>query len=185
MASILTDAQKKLVVARYTGPDKPTMDAVAAEFGCSFKVVFTTISRSLTPEQRKQEKILRYSRSKDGYRNPMHRKFGALHHNFKGAAADGKGYLTIVTPSWMVQGPKRVFQHHAVMCEALGLQQIPDGFHVHHISGDRTDNRLSNLALVSAGAHVALHHPIPLSDALSLWELHQFTIWKSQQTTAS
>jgi len=34
---------------------------------------------------------------------------------------------------------------------------LPEGYHIHHISGDRLDNRLENLAVMDAGEHIHLH----------------------------
>ena len=36
---------------------------------------------------------------------------------------------------------------------------IPEGFHVHHIDGDYTNNDVSNLEVLSPKAHTHLHHP--------------------------
>lgn len=38
---------------------------------------------------------------------------------------------------------------------------IPDGWHVHHVNGNRADNRLSNLSLIHGGTHVGLHSTQP------------------------
>ena len=34
---------------------------------------------------------------------------------------------------------------------------IPPGFHIHHINGDRQDNRIENLACMSNSEHLLLH----------------------------
>lgn len=176
----------RAVADAYCAEDKPTMKDLASRFRIGLKSVRSALYTHLTEDQRKSEAALRYSRTKLGALNPMTGKYGALHHNFVGAASDHKGYLTVLRPPFMTQGTsKRVFQHHAVMCEALGLSGIPEGFHVHHINGDKTDNRLENLCLASASGHVALHRSTPRSEELTLWELYQFSIWKSKRTPAS
>jgi len=36
--------------------------------------------------------------------------------------------------------------------------EVPRGYHVHHLNHDKTDNRLSNLAVMSAGEHQSHHY---------------------------
>lgn len=45
--------------------------------------------------------------------------------------------------------------HREVWKAAHG--DVPKGSHVHHANGDRSDNRLANLALLSAGDHAREH----------------------------
>lgn len=38
---------------------------------------------------------------------------------------------------------------------------IPNGYHIHHINGDHTDNNITNLECISASEHAKLHHMGP------------------------
>ena len=97
--------------------------------------------------------------SKLGEKNPMSGKFGDKHHNYKGQVGDGNGYLMQLKPDWYTgrKGSKHVFVHSVVMCEALGITEIPKGFTVHHIDGNKTNNSIDNLALITNSGHSKLH----------------------------
>lgn len=133
-----------------------TLSQIGEMVGASDKVVFTVVKRSFSNEERKARKIKNYRRSKLGTKNPM---FGKQPSNHKGDCLDGKGYLTVVRPAWYTDRPDnaRVFKHHVVICEALGLSTLPRGFVVHHIDGNPLNNSISNLALLTASAHTRLH----------------------------
>jgi hypothetical protein len=100
-----------------------------------------------------------YRDSKLGDKNPMFGKTLEKHHNYVGDVSDGKGYLMRVKPCWYTgrKGSKHVFVHHIVMCEALGLTEVPSGFCVHHVDHDPKNNDISNLMFLSMSAHSKLH----------------------------
>lgn len=133
-----------------------TMQGVADHTGVSLKNTRRILQTYLHPLELEDIKRKNYSRSKQGDKNPM---LGKHPVNYKGECADGKGYLTIYKPSWYTgrKGSERVFKHSVVMCEQLGLTEIPSGFVVHHIDGDKTNNNPNNLALMTMAAHARLH----------------------------
>lgn len=58
---------------------------------------------------------------------------------------------------------KYEFEHRLVMEMNIG-RKLERHEHVHHINGDKKDNRIENLELLSKGEHVALHNrerPMP------------------------
>src|SRR5690349_5370469 len=46
--------------------------------------------------------------------------------------------------------------HRAVWEQVHG--PIPKGYHIHHINGNKTDNRLENLELLTRGEHSSRHY---------------------------
>lgn len=136
-----------------------TIERIAEEVGLTFKQVYTQISKLYTKEERQIRKKQCYRNSKLGDKNPMRNKCGELHHNYIGDISDGKGYELVLKPIWYAgrKGTKHIFKHHLVICEALAIREIPKGWCVHHIDGNKVNNKLENLALMTTSAHNRLH----------------------------
>lgn len=113
-------------------------------------------------EYRKMRKQRSYQLSKLGDKNPMKGKTKEQHPRYKERVSDGKGYWMVLKPDWYTgrKGCQHVFEHSVVMCKALGLTEIPEGYVVHHIDGDRHNNDIDNLALMTNSAHSKLHQQL-------------------------
>lgn len=170
----------------YLAPQKPTVKEVSAELCITFHTAQEMLKRGVSESRLKEEQALRYSRSKIGSKNPMRGKIGGQHHNYKGRLfCDQHGYILVLKPGWYTGRPlsKHVYEHQVIMARMLGLTEVPEGMHVHHINEDRTDNSPDNLALVTPEGHRSLHARSPLRK-LSLWELYRSGTSKSKPTIA-
>lgn len=73
-----------------------------------------------------------------------------------GRISRGGGYIAVRRPGHPLADKQGyVMEHRLVLWEA-GIE-IPDGHHVHHLNGDKTDNRIENLTVVSASDHQREH----------------------------
>ena len=71
--------------------------------------------------------------------------------NYKGGWLDYKGYRQVK------QDGKNVRQHRLIMEQHLDRTLSPDQV-VHHINGEKTDNRIENLEIVEFGKHSSNHN---------------------------
>jgi len=63
---------------------------------------------------------------------------------------DKAGYMIVYCPK------KTMMYHRLVWSKYNG--KIPEGYHIHHIDGNKLNNDISNLQLISSSEHSKLHH---------------------------
>lgn len=136
------------------------MERIAQQFGVRVTRIVAISKANFTSEFLDLRKRSCYAVSKSGDKNPMWNIRPEDHPMYTGKPVeDGKGYLIVRKPDWYTgrKGSRYVFMHSLVMCEALGITEIPVGFVVHHVDGNTKHNDISNLALVSLSAHSRIH----------------------------
>jgi transposase-like protein len=125
----LPQSEKQKVVMRYTD-DKQSMHKIAQEFGVSHATVYNIL---------KTNNIKRRTISEASY---------------KGARHIGKsGYVLISMPNeykhfCLRKGTYAVLEHQFIMMKHLN-RKLHKHENIHHINGNRADNRLENLELWS------------------------------------
>lgn len=72
-------------------------------------------------------------------------------------AANGAGAIDSQGYRLVTQAGRRDFEHRLVMERARG-QRLRTDEHVHHVNGDRLDNRPENLWVLAPAEHTRLHH---------------------------
>jgi predicted HNH restriction endonuclease len=149
------------VLNLYRSTDAPTVEQIAQSLSTTCHNVLHVLKTHTSIAEYKALQAIRYSRSKMGSKNPMKGKTMEQHHNFIGEVFDGHGYLTCLKDG------KRQFVHRVVFAQALGLSDLPEELDVHHIDGDKTNNLLNNLALVTSVGHKMIHY-LQMKDSLSV-----------------
>lgn len=92
--------------------------------------------------------------AKTGSLNPQHNIRGKSHHNWKG------GYIHKISGYKLIMADKKkVYEHRYVMEQHLG-RKLDKKEVVHHINGNKLDNRIDNLQLTTQSEHVTHHKPM-------------------------
>ena len=78
--------------------------------------------------------------------------YGNKHHNWKGGRSIQNGYIYLKKAYG-----KAVGEHRLIMTEFLG-RKLSRAEHVHHLNGNRLDNRIENLKVLKIGEHMSLHN---------------------------
>lgn len=89
---------------------------------------------------------------------------GKNNHNWTGGKRiTTQGYVQIMCKdhfnAWPSMQGRYKLEHRVIMEKHL-QRPLLYSEHVHHLNGIKTDNRLSNLSLISSSDHSYLHHPI-------------------------
>lgn len=136
-----------------------TLNDICKQSKVSYFDLQQVLNEKFSQKQQDDRKSRLYRKSKLGDKNPMKNCKGENHHGYKGIISDGNGYQQCLKPDWYTGrvGSEHVFYHHVVVCQALGLSEIPKGFCVHHIDGNKSNNDISNLSLMTISAHSKLH----------------------------
>jgi hypothetical protein len=147
-------------IERYLRDTDLTLQEIADKLSVGYKIVWKVFHKVFTIDEIKLRKQTTYRKSRLGELNPMFGKRKEQIHNYIGEVSDGRGYLMVLKPDWYTgrKGSRHVFKHTIVMCESLGLTELPEGFVIHHIDGNPLNNEIHNLALVSTNGHSRLHH---------------------------
>jgi hypothetical protein len=62
---------------------------------------------------------------------------------------------------------KRISEHTLVVLRSIGLESLPDGFVVHHLDGNKKNNDIHNLALITITAHNRIHSHVAWNKGIS------------------
>jgi hypothetical protein len=90
-------------------------------------------------------------------RNHMAGKTAEQNPHWKGGQRiDRQGYVLVLNPDRTGHRDRYVLAHRLIMERHLGRKLSPEE-HVHHRNGDKTDNRLENLVLLTNQQHGRLH----------------------------
>jgi len=81
---------------------------------------------------------------------------GQDHHNWKGGKEIVNGYVYLYTPQHPIAHKNKYPEHRLVMEAEIG-RYLKSSEIIHHINGDKKDNRVSNLVITNRSEHASGH----------------------------
>lgn len=113
--------------------------AIAKELGITYQCVYDRLAEVGVKTRNRQDQLKALAQS--GYKYPS----GSINGNWKGGVTYQDGYRLIKIES------KYIKEHRYVWEQTHG--KIPKGWVVHHLNGNKLDNRLENLIAVPRTHH--------------------------------
>ena len=156
---IFTRDEENIICKLYSTTSM-TMKDICKEVKLPDYIVQKILSDNFSEKYRNERKAKLYRLSKRCENSPRFQKYGADSSQWVGGIVDdGNGYDMIKKPEWYTgrKGSDYVFLHTVVMCEHLGLTELPKGYVVHHIDGNKKNNTIDNLAVMTVSGHSKLH----------------------------
>lgn len=125
---------------------------ISRTVGMHRKVLYDIINRvPLTHDQHEMHKRAAIeSTTRVGPANPRYR-----HDNVSSI----RGYKAVRPPAWYTGYVSRGFvrEHILLMCEKFGWTELPKGYEVHHKDGNKLNNSLDNLVVLTKSEHSRIH----------------------------
>lgn len=120
------------------------------------KISVNTKKQFIDNHPTRGKKCVAGSRAKLGKKNPRFGKCGAATPNWKGGETYARGYKLLRVPTHPKARNGYVYEHVLATEKFLG-RYLRTGEVVHHINGDKQDNREDNLFVTSRSGHRSAH----------------------------
>lgn len=131
-----------------------SMVEIATDLGCAAWTVSVALTRAEIEHRSKKETSNsgRFQRTHDVW-TPEHWNDGYT---------DNRGRFRVYRPDYPnAYAEGYALRYHIVWW--LAGKTIPEGYELHHINENKTDDVFSNLELITHLDHARLHHPVPTS----------------------
>lgn len=142
--------RRKLLPITFNGMTAYTRDDVERVFGIKYKTFQVRVNRGgMTPHEAiSHPESLRYGPEPVGVGGVTKLKSGYAVEKI--STSEGEKYPSVLT---LTNDPDKngnqwAYQHRLVWCRNNGRDLLPDE-NIHHVNGDRSDNRIENLELWS------------------------------------